>query len=197
MTLTIEARPRSPALDLAAVRRLAETLADWAAESAARDGRKPMWTRRPRRVSASAARDGRKPDFGDVALCFVGPAAIARIHRDALGLPGETDVVTLAYAATPTTPAAAEIFVNAALARRRGADRADLDLTAPERRLVWSPDHELALYIAHGFDHLAGADDATPDGFAAMRQRELDWIRRAEDLGLVAGLFKKPGDRHV
>ena len=35
MTLTIEARPRSPALDAAAVRRLAGTLAGWAARAAA------------------------------------------------------------------------------------------------------------------------------------------------------------------
>ena len=39
MTLTIEARPRSPALDAAAVRRLAGTLAGWAARAAARRGR--------------------------------------------------------------------------------------------------------------------------------------------------------------
>ena len=177
MTLTIEARPRSPALDAAAVRRLAGTLAGWAARA--------------------AARRGRAADFGAVTLCFVGPAAIARIHRQALGLPGETDVVTLAYAAAPGATAAAEIFVNPALALRRGAGRAALDLTAPERRLAWSPDHELALYIAHGFDHLAGADDAAPAGFAAMRRRELAWIRRADGLGLVAGLFKTPGGSHV
>ena len=67
MTLTIEARPRSPALDAAAVRRLAGTLAGWAARA--------------------AARRGRASDFGAVTLCFVGPAAIARIHRQALGLP--------------------------------------------------------------------------------------------------------------
>ena len=103
MTLIIEARPRSPALDAAAVRRLAGTLAGWAARA--------------------AARRGRASDFGAVTLCFVGPAAIARIHRQALGLPGETDVVTLAYAAAPGATAAAEIFVNPALALRRGADR--------------------------------------------------------------------------
>ena len=173
MTLNLEARLRSPALDLAAVRRLAETLAPWAL----------------RRASA-------RP--GAVSLSFIGSAAIARVHRDALGAPGETDVVTLAYAATPGFPASAENFVNAALARRRGTDRAALDLTAPERDLAWSPDHELALYIAHGFDHLAGGDDASSAGFAVMRRRELAWIRRAEALGLVAGLFKTPrGGRHV
>lgn len=178
MTLTIETSLRNPALDVGAVRRLAETLAGWAARA--------------------AARRGQTVDFGDVVLGFVGPAAIARIHRQALGLPGETDVITLAYAAAPGTPACAEIFVNPALAFRRGTDRAALDLTAAERRLPWSPDHELALYIAHGFDHLSGADDADSAGFAAMRRRELVWIRRADGLGLVAGLFKKfPGGRYV
>jgi ssRNA-specific RNase YbeY (16S rRNA maturation enzyme) len=35
---------------------------------------------------------------------------------------------------------------------------------------------ELALYIAHGFDHLSGADDDTPARRAAMRRTEMRWL---------------------
>jgi len=37
-------------------------------------------------------------------------------------------------------------------------------------------DAELVLYIAHGFDHLSGADDDTPVRRAAMRRTEIRWI---------------------
>lgn len=47
-----------------------------------------------------------------------------------------------------------------------------------ERAVQEGPDHsgadaELALYIAHGFNHLSGADDNTPGKRAAMRRTEL------------------------
>jgi rRNA maturation RNase YbeY len=45
--------------------------------------------------------------------------------------------------------------------------------------------HELALYLAHGLDHLTGADDNTPARRRAMRQRELGWLRRARAAGLL------------
>ena len=45
------------------------------------------------------------------------------------------------------------------------------------RNEVLTADRELALYLAHGCDHLTGADDATPAGRARMRRRELGWLR--------------------
>lgn len=38
------------------------------------------------------------------------------------------------------------------------------------------PAAELALYIAHGFNHLSGADDNTPQKRAAMRRTEKRWL---------------------
>ena len=35
----------------------------------------------------------------------------------------------------------------------------------------------LLLYIAHGMDHLSGADDHSERGYLAMRRRELSWLR--------------------
>ena len=38
------------------------------------------------------------------------------------------------------------------------------------------PARELALYLAHGLDHLAGADDDVPARRRAMRRRETAWL---------------------
>lgn len=48
--------------------------------------------------------------------------------------------------------------------------------------------HELALYIAHGLNHLSGARDHTPRERRRMRRRELAWLREAAALGLLKGL---------
>ena len=45
---------------------------------------------------------------------------------------------------------------------------------------------ELALYLAHGLDHLAGRDDAAPAERRAMRRRENGWL--AAEAGAWAGL---------
>ena len=59
-----------------------------------------------------------------------------------------------------------EVYVN--------CDRAQK--VAPKRR-GWSPAKELLLYVAHGIDHLSGADDFSPKDYQAMRRRELSWIK--------------------
>lgn len=43
-------------------------------------------------------------------------------------------------------------------------------------------DYELALYLAHGFDHLSGAEDDTPAKKDAMLATETAWLRDAGDL---------------
>jgi ssRNA-specific RNase YbeY (16S rRNA maturation enzyme) len=48
---------------------------------------------------------------------------------------------------------------------------------------------ELALYIAHGCDHLCGADDASRVDRLRMRRRELRWLRAAERDGCLRGLI--------
>ena len=48
---------------------------------------------------------------------------------------------------------------------------------------------ELALYLAHGCDHLTGADDRTVRQRRRMRRRELRWICRARQAGLMEGLW--------
>lgn len=105
-----------------------------------------------------------------------------------MGRDSATDVVTIPYDAPPGTPREAEIFVNVALSERNAvADKRPEELPCGT---VWTPAHELALYIAHGFDHLAGFDDHKPHDYAIMRQRELEWVFAAHKEGLVDALFK-------
>ncbi len=47
---------------------------------------------------------------------------------------------------------------------------------------------ELALYIAHGVDHLSGASDRTPALRARMLRRERAWLKEADGMGLPGGL---------
>lgn len=90
-----------------------------------------------------------------------------------------TDVIALRYNAMPGIDdcSSAEIFVNA----ERAANATN--------RNGWNPTKELALYIAHACDHLAGACDDTPEEYNRMRQRELRWLRKAASLNLTQNLI--------
>lgn len=110
---------------------------------------------------------GRGP--GTINLVFVGDLLISRINRRVLGHEGTTDVITMPLASIPGESgedgAGAEILVNVEQAWRQG------------RRLARSsPSRELALYVAHGIDHLSGWDDDTPAAARRMRRRELRWL---------------------
>jgi rRNA maturation RNase YbeY len=92
-----------------------------------------------------------------------------------------TDVLSFRFAPLPgeRDGAFGEIVVNVECALRLGREGS-----------AWSPSRELALYIAHGCDHLCGGTDDTAAGRARMRRRELRWLRQAEGLGLLKGLFQ-------
>ena len=102
-------------------------------------------------------------------------AANRAANRRILGHDYPTDVITQAYAPFPFEPPGltGELFVNVDQARR---------VAEALGRLAWH--EELLLYVAHGCDHLAGADDATPAERRLMRRRDLRWMRAA----LVAAL---------
>ena len=104
----------------------------------------------------------------EVTVHLVRDEASDAMHRAIMGVPGATDVITQAYDAIPPEPPGlfGELFVNTDQALR----------AAPSRR-GWSPAKELLLYIAHGMDHLSGADDHSERGYLAMRHRELSWLR--------------------
>lgn len=117
--------------------------------------------------------------WGDISLVLSNNSGIQAINNTFLGHDYPTDVISFAYDPVPgeSAPLSGEIVVNVELAiqlgaRFRGANR------------------ELALYIAHGCDHLTGADDATPTQRRRMRARELRWVGTAAKMGLLEGLLR-------
>ena len=75
-----------------------------------------------------------------VDITILGARAMAKVHRDFLGIPGPTDVITFPYG---------EILVCAPIAAERAGEFGH-DTTT-----------ELALYAIHGLLHLSGHDDTT------------------------------------
>ena len=92
----------------------------------------------------------------------------AEVHEAINGAKGPTDVITQRYDAMPGEAEGVygELYVNTDQALR----------VAPKRR-GWSSAKELLLYVAHGMDHLSGADDLKPRDYDKMRRRELGWLR--------------------
>lgn len=126
--------------------------------------------------------------FSRVTVVLTADAEMRGLKRDLFGEDVVTDVISLAYTSIPgedTLDATADLYVNVEQALRvvLGA-RGEQDRQAVARELV--------LYLAHGIDHLRGGDDATPAGRAAMRRRDLRWVRWAATQGLLAKGFEPP-----
>ncbi len=157
MRIAIQNAQRRFKLDTAALKRLALALAELAQTHGER------W-----RATSGRASPG-EPPWREVTIHLLNDAGIAQVNAAILAHEGATDVITQRYEPIPGEPGGltGELFVSVEHAAR----------TAP-RRAGWSVDRELALYLAHGFDHLTGADDRTPSERARMRRRELAWLRR-------------------
>lgn len=106
--------------------------------------------------------------FRAVTVVLQDDAFSAEVHLAVNGVEGATDVITQRYDAMPGEPSGVygELYVNVEQAAR----------AAPKRR-GWSVAKELLLYVAHGMDHLSGADDLEPKDYDRMRRRELRWLR--------------------
>ena len=117
-------------------------------------------------AAASARRVG--ATFREVTIVLQDDAESAAAHLAIMNVAGATDVITQGYTAIPPEPEGVygELYVNCDQALR----------AAPLRR-GWSPRQELLLYVAHGMDHLSGADDHRPQDYARMRRRELRWLK--------------------
>ena len=106
--------------------------------------------------------------FRAVTIILQNDAFSAEVHEAVNGVKGATDVITQRYDAMPGEREGVygELYVNVDQAIR----------AAPGRR-GWSPAKELLLYVAHGMDHLSGADDREPADYDRMRRRELRWLK--------------------
>lgn len=110
--------------------------------------------------------------FRDVAVILQDDASSAEVHLAVNGVEGPTDAITQGYDPMPGEEKGVygEVYVN--------CDRA---LNAAPKRKGWTPAKELLLYVAHGIDHLSGADDFSEKGYRSMRRRELSWINDLPD----------------
>ena len=117
-------------------------------------------------AARSSARIG--VPFRAVAVVLQDDAASAEVHLAVNGAEGPTDAITQPYDPMPGEEPGVygEIYVNC-----------DQAVRAAPRRRGWSAAKELLLYVAHGMDHLSGADDALPRDYDRMRRRELAWLR--------------------
>lgn len=86
-------------------------------------------------------------DLDELEVSLVDDATIADVHMRFMDIPGATDVITFDHG---------EIHISVETARQQALDFAN----AYER--------EVMLYIIHGLLHLAGHEDATPEGQARM-----------------------------
>ena len=116
-------------------------------------------------ATKSSARIG--VPFRAVTVILQDDAFSAEVHEAINGAKGPTDVITQRYDAMPGEAEGVygELYVNTDQVLR----------VAPKRR-GWSPAKELLLYVAHGMDHLSGADDLKPRDYDRMRRRELSWL---------------------
>lgn len=95
---------------------------------------------------------------GELSVVFVTDSVIARIHKDFMGDPSPTDVIT--FPADTTMDFAGEIIISVDHARRQAREYSE------------SLNRELSLYLVHGWLHLSGYDDRTVDDRAKMRSAE-------------------------
>ncbi len=119
------------------------------------------------------------PAWNGVSLELLDDQAMIPLNMRFFDRAKTTDVISLAYAPIPGIQGRqGELFVNVERAldegqRRRGAAR------------------ELALYIAHGCDHLGGAVDNTLEQVRAMRRRELAWMRQYDKQHPIADIMEE------
>lgn len=112
-----------------------------------------------------------RPDlfWSDLTLILTDDEGIRSINRRALNKDAATDVICFRFDPVPGDPSPGqhvEIVLNVERAWKEGRSRRG-----------WSPSRELALYLAHGCDHLTGWNDDDARDAARMRRRELRWLR--------------------
>lgn len=117
-------------------------------------------------------------DWGEVTVMLADDAAIRSINRQFLDRDRVTDVISFALNPQPADGGrkTAEIVVNVERAQKLAGGKHGFK-------------NELALYLAHGCDHLAGCNDRTIRGRSKMRRRELRWLKEAAKKNLLSDLF--------
>ena len=112
-------------------------------------------------------------------MVFTDDRDIVPVNTACFGKAEPTDVISQPYAPQPGggSESGGEVIVN--------VERA-LSLGGAGKR----GEHELALYLAHGLHHLAGALDHTPAQRRRMLRQEQAWLRAAAREGLLNNLWR-------
>jgi rRNA maturation RNase YbeY len=119
------------------------------------------------------------PDkWSEVSIVLVDDAGITQTNREYFKKDRPTDVISFRYDPIPgeDDKLTGDLVVNVDRAMQEGLERNDIN-------------YELALYIAHGFDHLTGAEDDTPEKHKKMRTTETAWLRAAKKEGVLIHFF--------
>ena len=103
----------------------------------------------PRCLALAKKHDAELATLPALEITILGARAMARVHRDFLGIPGPTDVITFPYG---------EILLCAPIAATRA------------REFGHDTTTELALYAIHGLLHLSGFNDTTPSTAHQMQR---------------------------
>jgi len=124
-------------------------------------------------------------EWSDLTLILTDDKGIVAFNRRVFCRNHITDVISLRYEPDPKEDGGhtAEVIVNVQRACNEGMRRSSHPGT-------WGPNKELALYMAHGCDHLSGEDDTGNVLRTRMRRRELRWIKEAESAGLLNKLIE-------
>lgn len=117
-------------------------------------------------------------EWSEVTVVLVDDEGITGTNREYFGKDRPTDVISFRYDPVPgeLPLLSGDLVVNVDRAVQVGPSEKGID-------------YELALYIAHGFNHLSGAEDDTPEKRRSMRATETAWLRSATEEGLLSGLL--------
>lgn len=124
--------------------------------------------------------------WNTISVVFVDDSQMQELYKRYFGVSDVSDVISFVYQPIPLSGQIqqdGEVIVNVERALR-------LDDLRLQKIRGWGSAKELALYLAHGFDHLAGNDDSDIVGRRRMRTRELRWIKEAESKGMLRGLIR-------
>ncbi len=113
--------------------------------------------------------------WNDISVVIADHELMRSVNREFTGDDCTTDVLSFCMPPMPGEPEfySGEVFVNAEIALERKAKGFA---------------RELALYIAHGCDHLMDEDDSDEASRKRMRNRELRWLREADKLKIIEGI---------
>lgn len=120
---------------------------------------------------------------GELSIVFLTDAALAGLHKDFMNDPTATDVIT--FSGDSSAGLAGEICVSADTAARYVGLRLAAGRRTPAAAKLAAFSRELALYVVHGWLHLAGYDDLRPDRKRRMRAAERRALRLLEQSGLL------------